>query len=96
MWLINGSRPQVLGQLRIFLAQRPGLIPRTRTISWVIDFPLLAYDAADKDTLPITILLRHLWMKDLPLLDQDPLKVRSQAYDLVYNGVEVAGKCPYL
>ncbi|MGI6308857.1 MAG: aspartate--tRNA ligase [Dethiobacteria bacterium] len=83
---------KVLGQLRIFLAQRLGLIPQDQDhFLWVIDFPLLAYDAADKrytaNHHPFTAPLDE----DLPLLDQDPLKVRSQAYDLVYNGVEVAG-----
>lgn len=83
---------KVLGQLRVYLAQRLELIPRDLDhFLWVIDFPLLAYDATEKrytsNHHPFTAPLEE----DLPLLEQEPLGVRSQAYDLVYNGIEVAG-----
>ena len=85
---------KVLGQLRVYLAQRLELIPKDRGLDhflWVIDFPLVAYDAQEKrytaNHHPFTAPLED----DLALLEHDPLKVRSQAYDLVYNGVEVAG-----
>ena len=83
---------KVLGQLRVYLAQRLGLIPRDLDhFLWVVDFPLLAYDAEEKrytaNHHPFTAPLEE----DLPLLECDPLRVRSQAYDLVYNGIEVAG-----
>jgi aspartyl-tRNA synthetase len=83
---------KILGQLRVYMAQRLGLIPRGLDhFLWVIDFPLLAYDAVEKrytaNHHPFTAPLAD----DLPLLEKDPLAVRSQAYDLVYNGTEVAG-----
>ncbi len=83
---------KVLGQLRVYLAQRLELVPKDKDhFLWVIDFPLVAYDNAEKRYManhhPFTAPLDE----DLPLLNEDPAKVRSQAYDLVYNGVEVAG-----
>lgn len=83
---------KVLGQLRLLLAERLDLIPEgIDNFLWVIDFPLLEYDQAEgrytANHHPFTAPLEE----DLPLLSTDPLKVRSQAYDLVYNGIEVAG-----
>lgn len=93
--LIAGERDKaldILGQLRTHLARREGLIsPNEDKFLWVVDFPLLAYNAEEKryDSVhhPFTAPLEE----ELPLLAVEPLKVRSQAYDLVYNGVEVAG-----
>lgn len=92
---IAGKRDKaldILGQLRTHLARREGLISQNEDkFLWVVDFPLLAYDAEEKryDSVhhPFTAPLEE----ELPLLAIEPLKVRSQAYDLVYNGVEVAG-----
>jgi aspartyl-tRNA synthetase len=58
---------------------------------WVIDFPLMEFNKDENrwDSLhhPFTAPLPE----DIPLLDVDPHKVRSQAYDIVLNGNEVAG-----
>ncbi len=83
---------KILGQLRVYLAQRLELIPRDLDhFLWVVDFPLLAYDTQGKrytsNHHPFTAPLEE----DLSFLERDPLKVRSEAYDLVYNGTEVAG-----
>ena len=83
---------KVLGQLRISLAERLKIIPEDKNhFLWVLDFPLLSYDNDQgrytANHHPFTAPLED----DLSLLTADPLKVRSRAYDLVYNGVEVAG-----
>lgn len=83
---------KVLGQLRLLLASRLGLIPEDQDhFLWVIDFPLFSYDQEEKrytaNHHPFTAPLAE----DTSILDKEPLAVRSQAYDLVYNGVEVAG-----
>jgi aspartyl-tRNA synthetase len=83
---------KVLGQLRISLAGRLELIPGDKDhFLWVVDFPLLSYDREEKRHVanhhPFTAPLEE----EISMLDQEPLTVRSQAYDLVYNGVEVAG-----
>lgn len=77
----------VLGALRLRLA--PEGLPETPHFLWVVDFPLVEYNPEEKryDSLhhPFTAPMDE----DLPLLDSDPLAVRSQAYDLVLNGVEL-------
>jgi len=83
---------KILGQLRLHLAQQLKIIPDdVDDFLWVVDFPLFAYDEVEKRFVsnhhPFTAPLEE----DLPRLEQNPLEARSQAYDLVYNGIEVAG-----
>lgn len=83
---------KILGQLRVHLAQRLNMIPAgEECFLWVVDFPLFSYDREEgrltSNHHPFTAPLEE----DLPLLTEEPLKVRSQAYDLIYNGVEIAG-----
>jgi aspartyl-tRNA synthetase len=65
--------------------------PKSFHYSWVIRFPLLAWDPEEgryvAEHHPFTMPLAE----DLPLLESDPAKVRAQAYDLVINGEEAAG-----
>ncbi|NLC50976.1 MAG: aspartate--tRNA ligase, partial [Firmicutes bacterium] len=81
-----------LGELRLHLAKRLSLIPQKKwCIAWITDFPLFSYDTEseryDTNHHPFTSPLEE----DLPLLTEDPLKVKAQAYDLVLNGVEIGG-----
>jgi aspartyl-tRNA synthetase len=83
---------QALSNLRARLGAELGLYnPKSFHYSWVIRFPLLAWDAEEgryvAEHHPFTMPLAE----DLPLLDSDPAKVRAQAYDLVVNGEEAAG-----
>lgn len=82
----------ILGQLRIHLARREELISATeRKFLWVVDFPLLVYDEEEKRYNSVHHPFTAPLEEDRFLLASEPWKVRSQAYDLVYNGVEVAG-----
>ncbi len=83
---------KVLGQLRLHLAHKLGRIPGdVDDFLWVVDFPLFVYDDEEErfaaNHHPFTAPLPE----DLTMLEDSPLKARSQAYDLVYNGIEVAG-----
>jgi len=85
---------EALGNLRINLANDLNLINQDQkefNFLWVTDFPLLKYNLEEKryDSVhhPFTAPLNE----DLDLLDSDPLRVRSKAYDLVLNGNEVGG-----
>ncbi|APW63948.1 aspartate--tRNA ligase [Paludisphaera borealis] len=83
---------QSLTNLRSRLAAELKLYdPKTFHYSWVIHFPLLAWDAEEgryaAEHHPFTMPM----VEDLHLLDTDPAKVRAQAYDLVINGEEAGG-----
>ena len=83
---------QALTNLRSRLATELKLYdPKAFHYSWVVRFPLLAWDAEEgryaAEHHPFTMPLEE----DLPLLDSDPAKVRAQAYDLVINGEECGG-----
>lgn len=83
---------QSLDHLRRHLAEKYNLIPQdTYSFLWVENFPLFCVDKETGGyssehhpfTAPNT--------EDIPLLDTDPLTVRSCAYDMVLNGSEIGG-----
>ncbi|MCZ6906727.1 MAG: aspartate--tRNA ligase [Deltaproteobacteria bacterium] len=83
---------EALGSLRLLMAQRLGLIPQEGfSFVWVVDFPLLEYSSEEKRYVAIHHPFTAPCDEDLPLLKEEPLRVRSKAYDLVLNGVEVGG-----
>ena len=65
--------------------------PKAFHYSWVVRFPLFAWDAEAgrfaAEHHPFTMPLPE----DLHLLEDEPARVRAQAYDLVINGEEAAG-----
>jgi aspartyl-tRNA synthetase len=79
---------EVLGLMRTTLGSPPVSEGPHRYV-WVVDFPMFeSIDAAGNPVAahhPFTM----PYADDLPLLTSDPLKVRSQAYDLVLNGWEL-------
>ncbi|MGH8058093.1 MAG: aspartate--tRNA ligase, partial [Candidatus Entotheonellia bacterium] len=81
-----------LGNLRVHLGERLGLIPAdTLAFVWVLDFPLLEFNAEerryDAKHHPFTAPRDE----DLPLFQTDPGRIRAKAYDLVLNGRELGG-----
>ncbi|RNC29716.1 MAG: Aspartate--tRNA ligase [Candidatus Dichloromethanomonas elyunquensis] len=81
-----------LGNLRLELAKRLGLIPEgSLNCLWVTEFPLLEYDEEEKRYVAIHHMFTSPMEEDLPLMETDPLKVRAKAYDLVLNGMELGG-----
>jgi aspartyl-tRNA synthetase len=80
-----------LGNLRLRLGEELKLMDESRfNFLWVTDFPLFQWNEEesrwDSEHHPFTAPN----YEDLSLLDEDPGKVRSQSYDLVVNGTEVA------
>jgi aspartyl-tRNA synthetase len=86
--VVNAS----LSALRLHLAERLKLIPEgSFGALWVTNFPLLEW-SQEQDRL---VSVHHPFTapvpEDIALLDTDPAKVKSQAYDMVINGSEVGG-----
>ena len=81
-----------LGQLRLELAERLELIPKDQfNFLWVIDFPLLEYDADQGRYTAMHHPFTAPLDRDLHLLDEHPELVHADAYDMVVNGVELGG-----
>jgi len=81
-----------LGRLRLFLGKKLGLIPEgVYNFVWVTEFPMFEYDEEGKRHSAVHHPFTAPMDEDVPLLDTDPLKARSKAYDLVLNGVEIGG-----
>ena len=81
----------VLGQLRLALAQGLKQIPEGEfRCLWVTEFPLFGWNEEEKrwDAEHHPFTAPH--PEDIGLLEKDPGRVRSRAYDLVINGSELA------
>lgn len=79
-----------LGALRVELGKKLGLIAQQRVaVCWVTDFPLFMSDGdgITSSHHPFT----SPRLEDIPRLECSPLDIKSDAYDLVINGTEVAG-----
>jgi aspartyl-tRNA synthetase len=94
--LLVGDAPtvaaSVLGRLRVDLARRYDLVPTDQDVfAWVIDFPLVEWNADEKRWDAVHHPFTAPRDEDLPLLEVDPGRLRAKAYDLVLNGQEAAG-----
>lgn len=81
-----------LSELRLEMGSRLGLRKKDVFVPlWVIDFPLVEWDAEEKRFFAMHHPFTSPVPEDLPLMDTDPGNVRANAYDLVINGVEIGG-----
>ncbi|MBF0421485.1 MAG: aspartate--tRNA ligase [Magnetococcales bacterium] len=85
-----------LGRLRVRLGRDLNMVEeKPFSLVWVTDFPLLDWDAEAKRPVSVHHPFTAPLMEDSSLLQSenmdDLLKVRSRAYDLVLNGIEVGG-----
>ncbi|SHJ72309.1 aspartyl-tRNA synthetase [Anaerobranca californiensis DSM 14826] len=83
---------QSLGALRLHIAKKLDIIDKNKlNFLWIVNFPLLEYDEEEKRYIAAHHPFTSPLLEDLHLLDTNPEKVRANAYDLVLNGVELAG-----
>ncbi|HEX5110667.1 MAG TPA: aspartate--tRNA ligase [Vicinamibacterales bacterium] len=86
------SASKLLGQLRLSLAKKDGLLSADDyAFTWVVDFPLLEWDAEEKRYVSMHHPFTSPHDEDFDRLIQEPLAVRAKAYDLVLNGSEIGG-----
>ena len=83
---------RVLGALRLHLGRELDLIDRRAwRFLWVTDFPLLEWDEEQKRWTAVHHPFTRPNEEGVTLLESDPGAARAVAYDLVVNGIEIAG-----
>lgn len=93
--VLAGARNKTLtalSELRLEMGKRLGL--RDKNIFaplWVVDFPLLEWDEETKRFYAMHHPFTSPKLEDTHMLQDEPGKVRADAYDLVINGVEIGG-----
>jgi len=78
----------LLGTLRLDLGA-PERIDDPLHFSWVVEFPLFEALSAEGKPIPAHHPFTRPHPDDVDKLESDPLSVRSLAYDLVLNGIEL-------
>jgi aspartyl-tRNA synthetase len=81
-----------LDRVRHEVAARMALVPAgTNAFLWVIDFPLFVRDPRTGELRSVNHPFTAPHPDDEHLLEKDPERVRSLAYDVILNGTELGG-----
>ncbi|MEO0835433.1 MAG: aspartate--tRNA ligase [Cyanobacteria bacterium J06642_3] len=79
---------KTLDRVRLFMGKELGLIKEDQlNFLWVTEFPMFEFNADEKRLEA----LHHPFTAPFPDDEHDLATARAQAYDLVYNGIEVGG-----
>lgn len=93
--ILAGERQKTLpalSELRLEMGARLGLRDRDKFVPlWVVDFPLLEWDEETRRYYAMHHPFTSPIPEDLKMMENEPGKVRANAYDLVVNGVEIGG-----
>jgi aspartyl-tRNA synthetase len=92
--MVADARPaanEMLGALRLRLAEELALPMHGFSALWVLDFPLFQWDADNARWDAKHNPFMRPFTEDLPLLDSHPGAVRGYSHDLVINGLEIGG-----
>jgi len=83
---------ELLGVLRQKLAKDLNLIKdKEYKFVWVVDFPLFEFSEEENRIVSVHHPFTAPKESDIEMIDKEPLKVKSRAYDIVLNGVELGG-----
>ncbi|MBT3181729.1 MAG: aspartate--tRNA ligase, partial [Deltaproteobacteria bacterium] len=88
----QGIVNDALGNIRVILGKKLNIIDESKTdIFWVVDFPLLEWNGDEHRHMAVHHPFTAPHPDDVHLLDSEPAKARSLAYDVILNGNEVGG-----
>ncbi len=79
---------KTLDRVRLYVGKELGLIDESKNnLLWVTEFPMFEYNADEKRLEA----LHHPFTAPFPEDIDDLATARAQAYDIVYNGIEIGG-----
>lgn len=82
----------VLSNLRLKMGRKFDMIRSDMwNFVWITDFPLIEYDEDEKRYYALHHPFTSPRTEDIELLEKEPDSVRSRAYDIVLNGIEIGG-----
>ena len=82
----------ILGNMRLKLSQELDLIDdNAYELAWIVDFPLFEYSEEESRFVARHHPFTSPVAEDIELISTAPERVRARAYDLVLNGLEIAG-----
>jgi len=81
---LYGLRKRLAAELKLY-------DPKQMHFSWVVEFPMFAYDAEEGGWAAMHHPFTSPRVQDMAMLATEPGKCRAQAYDLVLNGYEAGG-----
>jgi aspartyl-tRNA synthetase len=82
---------EAVGALRLKVGEDLELLQPGWRPLWVVDFPMFEWDDQHDRWSPLHHPFTSPKLDQLELLDSDPGKCKSRAYDMVMNGVELGG-----
>ncbi|MCD6098496.1 aspartate--tRNA ligase [bacterium] len=81
---------RVLGELRLRMAKRLGLVPQNSfNFLWIVDCPMFEYSEEEGKIVASHHPFTSPKPEHMEFLESDPLHVLSRSYDLVLNGAEL-------
>lgn len=82
----------VMGRFRLFFGQKLDLIDESKhSLLWIVDFPMFEYSQEFGRVQAMHHPFTSPNLDDIDKMESEPLKCRSIAYDIVYNGTELGG-----
>ncbi|MCD8200403.1 MAG: aspartate--tRNA ligase [Coriobacteriaceae bacterium] len=82
---------EVLGALRLHMAELTGIEREGHDLCWVVDFPMFKYDEDEKRYTAEHHPFTRVRDEDLDRIEDDPLSCGSYSYDFIMDGFEVGG-----
>src|SRR5690625_1382073 len=94
--LFGADKPKIvydsLGALRVKIGKQLQLVDENAYhFLWIVDWPLLEYDEAEKRYVAAHHPFTSPVQEDMDKLTEKPEEVRANAYDIVLNGYELGG-----